>query len=226
MVHTSRVYRAKTSGKPGKIETGLRKFVWIVGLTAIASSYTWAATSAKSTNENLKYMEIAQQEPAPGKDYSPLEHLQMTMTLYGEASNQCKGGRTKMSKQVCMLAVAWVIKNRKDLRYRGAETYTDVIMEDKMFSVWNKPDKNCKKRYRAEVCSEENKKRMAIDIAESKNPTAVMAWNIALEVMEGNTTDPTNGATHYHTTSVKPYWAKGHTPILILDDHVFYKGIK
>lgn len=31
---------------------------------------------------------------------------------------------------------------------------------------------------------------------------------------------------HYHTIGTSPYWAKGHTPVLILGGHKWYRGIK
>lgn len=34
------------------------------------------------------------------------------------------------------------------------------------------------------------------------------------------------GITHYHTVSIRPYWAKGHTPAFILGGHNWYRGIK
>jgi hypothetical protein len=34
------------------------------------------------------------------------------------------------------------------------------------------------------------------------------------------------GLTHYHTIETSPYWAKGHTPALILGGHKWYRGIK
>jgi hypothetical protein len=34
------------------------------------------------------------------------------------------------------------------------------------------------------------------------------------------------GMRHYHTINTSPYWAKGHTPALILGGHKWYEGIK
>ena len=31
--------------------------------------------------------------------------------------------------------------------------------------------------------------------------------------------------THYHHVGIKPYWAKGHTPRLVIGKHQFYEGI-
>ena len=31
--------------------------------------------------------------------------------------------------------------------------------------------------------------------------------------------------THYHANDIKPYWAKGKTPALIVGDHMFYEGV-
>lgn len=65
-----------------------------------------------------------------------------------------------------------------------------------------------------------------------KNPIERLAWEhsgaVALEVLSGQISDFTGGATHYHYYDMPlPYWAKVSTGILEetirADDHIFYK---
>ncbi len=52
------------------------------------------------------------------------------------------------------------------------------------------------------------------------------AWQEAQRVTTDNTTDPTNGATHFHTNLVPeqfPKWARGRTPTTIIGSFKFYR---
>ena len=40
---------------------------------------------------------------------------------------------------------------------------------------------------------------------------------------DNNTIDVVNGATHYHTTEVNPYWADSLRVVKQVGDHIFYK---
>jgi hypothetical protein len=226
MVHTSKVYRAQTSGKPGRIERFVSKVIWTTSFGLICATVAWTQTEARISKEEAVYYAMDDNTQFLEKEYTPREHMLMSLTIYGEASGQCRKVQSTRAKRKCMEAVALVIKTRKEKNYRGADTYEDVIMMDKMFSVWNNPPKSCFKRHKEEYCSQENKKRMAVEMAEGKNPTARLAWNIAYEVMEGHVEDFTNGATHYHAKSVMPKWAQGKRPCLILDQHLFYCNVR
>ena len=48
------------------------------------------------------------------------------------------------------------------------------------------------------------------------------AWRIAREVMNTGPLPELNGADHYHTTEVAPYWAPKMVKIAQLGDHIFY----
>lgn len=61
----------------------------------------------------------------------------------------------------------------------------------------------------------------------SDTPTNMDAYYKALYIagvsMLGLVEDPTNGATHYHTKSVYPWWADKLNYVGTFTDHVFYK---
>ena len=58
-------------------------------------------------------------------------------------------------------------------------------------------------------------------------PTEHRAWAlaslVAYDVMIGTVPDVTDGATHYHATYVKPYWADHYTKTVQHGSHIFYK---
>lgn len=47
---------------------------------------------------------------------------------------------------------------------------------------------------------------------------------VASAAMSGDIDDFTGGATHYHTKTIKPYWAKTLKKIKSFGAHIFYKG--
>jgi len=42
-------------------------------------------------------------------------------------------------------------------------------------------------------------------------------------VLQSKYGDITEGSTHYHATSVHPYWADSLTEVVTVDQHIFYK---
>jgi spore germination cell wall hydrolase CwlJ-like protein len=50
------------------------------------------------------------------------------------------------------------------------------------------------------------------------------AYAVASAAMTGTLHDFTGGATHYHTTKVKPVWRKALDKVVVINNHIFYKG--
>lgn len=163
---------------------------------------------------------VAMQAPEPEKELSPkdkmLQALQsfgdnqekmvLALTMWGEARNHGEDG---------MRAVGHVIKNRAEANMRkfGGGTIADVALKAKQFSAWNENDPNLEAMM--------NVKNL------SKGSPDHKMWQkanqIADEILSGRSKDPTKGAVYYHTTSVKPYWAKKLKPIRKVANHVFYR---
>lgn len=61
----------------------------------------------------------------------------------------------------------------------------------------------------------------------SDKPHEDRAWAlsqlVAADVLSGTVPDVTGGATHYHATYVKPYWASHLNKTVTLGSHIFYK---
>ena len=95
------------------------------------------------------------------------------------------------------LAVAHVTLNRV-LDTRWPNKVCDVVKEPHQFSWTTNPQ----------------------PITDDKSFAAAIA--VARLALLGLTTDPTGGATHYHTTAIKPYWSTAFTPTVTIDNHIFY----
>jgi spore germination cell wall hydrolase CwlJ-like protein len=48
---------------------------------------------------------------------------------------------------------------------------------------------------------------------------------VARRALRGDLRDATGGATHYHTLSTDPGWARGHVPVAEIGHHLFYRDI-
>ncbi|OPZ78330.1 MAG: Cell Wall Hydrolase [Alphaproteobacteria bacterium ADurb.Bin438] len=118
----------------------------------------------------------------------------LTRTLYGEARGESDAG---------VQAVANVIKNRAGL----TKSIKSVCLKPYQFSCWNEGDPN----------------KSIITNLSVQDTTYQRCFNIAKRVVNGSLTDNTNGANHYHTSNIKPYWADDTKITAIIGHHIFYK---
>ena len=119
-------------------------------------------------------------------------------TVYGEARSLNDTGQQ---------AVAHIIMNRA---FKKGEDPYQICLKRKQFSCWNGGDSNYN-----------NMRWVTLDHDAAKR--ALMNTMFALANLED---DFTNGATHYHTHSITPYWVKGKTPCYSDDGHHFYNDIR
>lgn len=113
----------------------------------------------------------------------------LARTIWGEARGEGYKG---------MQAVANVVMNRYSLAQSNAayarqfgRTVEEIVKKPYQFSVWNYNDPNRQKIM--EVTHNDPQYRIAVDIARN--------------ALEGNLSDITGGADHYHTASINPNWA-------------------
>lgn len=97
------------------------------------------------------------------------------------------------------IAVAHVTMNRVNAEH-WPNTPCEVVYEDKQFS-WT---------------------HLIKDQTPRENEAYKQAMTIARDVMIGNTSDPTLGATFYHANYVNPSWAKQMTVSKVIGYHIFY----
>lgn len=122
-------------------------------------------------------------------------------TVWGEARGEPWPGK---------IAVAWVIKNRADTGYRGT-TPDEVCKWRLQFSCRNENDPNAK---------------LLEEVDPATNDRARDCVAATALVLAGLVPDPTGGARHYHADYVKPNWAEGQKPSLVVGHHLFYVGVK
>ena len=132
-------------------------------------------------------------------------HL-LAATAWAEARSEGEEG---------MRAVAHVVVNRVG-NIRFGDNLSDVILHPKQFSAWNNGDPNRPLALNPEAYARSGANR----------DSWVQAQEVAREVLEHRSIDPTNGALFYHTTAVHPYWATGAVGRHVIGHHVFYADVR
>ena len=97
--------------------------------------------------------------------------------------------------------VANVIRTRAQI---GQTSPQSVVMRPKAFSAWN--DRNRARKWLKRHFNHQTRQN------------CLLAWEMSKSMPYK--------LTHYHTKVVKPYWAKGHKPVIVEGNHAFYEGIK
>lgn len=123
----------------------------------------------------------------------------LARTIWGEARGENREGRE---------AVASVIMNRVADR-RWSKNVAEVCQWPWQFSAWNKGDPN-----RAKI--------LAVTVSD---PVFKECLAIAQRAVSGALIDKTGGATHYHTTGIRPNWAEEEKISARIGTHIFYRGI-
>lgn len=140
--------------------------------------------------------------PVPGSAVDVLAR-----TIWGEAR-----GETVKGKE----AVASVVLNRvarakaRGGRYWWGNTIAEVCQRKWQFSCWNENDPN-------------RRKLEAVDMRDRNFRTCV---RIARRAAANVLTDATSGATHYHTQTILPPWARGRIPSAEIGHHLFYNDVE
>jgi N-acetylmuramoyl-L-alanine amidase len=124
----------------------------------------------------------------------------MALCAWREARNQ---------KDAAIAGVCWAIQNRADNPGWWGHDIPSVVLKAKQFSSFNQGDPNWQK------------------FPDENNPTDKNVFEIASLVFTHGIVDPTEGATHYHDTSIcPPAWTEGATRICQIGDFIFYKNVK
>jgi spore germination cell wall hydrolase CwlJ-like protein len=124
----------------------------------------------------------------------------LARTLYGEN----RGGGVPG-----MQSVAWVVVNRANAPgSRWPSTISGVCKQRQQFSCWNPEDVNAK------LCA----------VINESDVSYLLALYAATSVLSGQVEDMTQGATHYHASSMKvlPYWAGKMHRTVVFAGHTFY----
>lgn len=131
----------------------------------------------------------------------------LARTIYGEARGEPLAGKE---------AVAAVIMNRVKrakrsplLNYWWGADVISVCQKPWQFSCWNATDPN----------------REKILSVTAENRSFKSCLKVAERAISGDLSDPTEGATHYHTKAILPPWARRKTPSAEIGNHLFYNDI-
>ena len=132
----------------------------------------------------------------------------LAKNIYFEAGNQPLAGK---------LAVAHVVRNRvEDSQF--PDTYCGVIYQTKKWRTsWtgNKVPVRGMCQF-SWFCDGRSDEPLDTD-------TFFESYLIASDVLMGKYPDITEGATHYHSVMVEPYWAETLNETVQITDHIFYK---
>ena len=127
----------------------------------------------------------------------------LALNVYFEARNQSLEGQ---------LAVAQVVVNRTiDNRY--PDTLCEVVYDARTYSSGFPKRHQCQFSWYCDGKSDKPTDKAAFE----------RAMQITIYLMKSNVSDITNGAMHYHTLQVLPFWAEGKNPTAIIGNHIFYR---
>lgn len=141
-------------------------------------------------------------DSAPAASAAALSEQEVVAaTLWGEARGQGDEG---------MRAVACVIGNRARTHYRRCAGPREVCLDRWQFSCWNDGDPN-----RAKL----------LTVARQPDAAFRQALAIAADLLANRLADITRNARHYHSSRIKPSWARGKSPCAVVGDHLFYNDV-
>ena len=128
----------------------------------------------------------------------------LALNVYHEARDQSTAGQ---------VAVAQVVINRtNDDRYPS--TVCEVVQQGPVYKNTDLPVRHkCQFSWYCDGKKDNPKNSKAL----------TKALAVASTVLDGNTIDIIDGATHYHAVYVKPDWIKTKIRTVRIDNHIFYR---
>ena len=182
-----------------------------IGVTvATVLYYEWSTKTVveeiqetiESTNEIVKEIQVTLDNTPYGltNDYHCL-----ASNIYWEARNQSLSGK---------VAVGQVVLNRVDSE-RFPDTICNVVTQTKFYPSGRIDLHDCQFSWYCDGKSDVPLEKEMSIYEES--------FELAVELVEKRPMDFTEGATHYHSTKVNPYWADSLERITRIDDHIFYR---
>jgi spore germination cell wall hydrolase CwlJ-like protein len=129
----------------------------------------------------------------------------LASNIYWESRNQSLSGK---------MAVGHVVMNRVD-NGRFPDTICNVVKQTKYYPSGGIDLHDCQFSWYCDGRGDtpfENEKHIYED-----------AFYLAVNMMDNRTMDMTEGATHYHSDKVHPYWADSLQRMTQIDNHIFYK---
>ena len=181
----------------------MKYFIYILGLASLIAftvSPSVDLSASTSYETDLSYIETS--------DY---EQECLAVNVYHEARSENLAGK---------YAVADVVLNRvRDDRY--PDSICGVIYQGEHTPSWKNPNVLIPVRNRCQFswyCD-----------GRSDETTELDAWEeskmVAIQILDHNKyRGLTEGATHYHTTFIDPYWASSLQQVGTIGSHIFYRA--
>ncbi len=136
-----------------------------------------------------------------GDFYDDSSQIILARAIFGEGRSLPELGK---------IGIGWVICNRIGFSQWG-NTYHEVILHPRHFSAFDKNDPN-------RSLLEDPKRDL------TQHEAWRECYRIAGSIIRGDIVDPTKGANHYYSTYIKPpFWTKGATQTLKVDNTLFYR---
>ena len=129
----------------------------------------------------------------------------LASNIYWESRNQSLGGK---------MAVAQVVMNRVD-KGRFPDTICSVVKQTKYYPSGGIDLHDCQFSWYCDGRGDEP--------FENEQHIYEDAFYLAVNMIDNRTMDMTEGATHYHSDKVYPYWADSLQRMTQIDNHIFYK---
>lgn len=148
--------------------------------------------------------------PDEKPEIPPLDHhIDMAArTVWGEARGESEAGQLAVAHVIwnrARIASDWKARGRRHPLY-GPGHVEGVVKAPWQFSCWNENDPN-------------RPKMLAL------SREALLPFKAIVRRAHAAAEDPTHGATHYHTRSISPPWARGLTPCAEIGHHLFYNNV-
>ncbi|MES1158611.1 MAG: cell wall hydrolase [Terricaulis silvestris] len=181
----------------------LASLIWlalITGLGANAAAMAFNDAFAGDANPVIDAVNVAPVAPIAESDV----HL-LAATAWAEARSEGEVG---------MRAVAHVVVNRVGSP-RFGDSLEEVVLHPRQFSSWNANDPNRPLALHPEQYARSGANRTTWETAQE----------VAREVLQHRSVDPTNGALFYHAGSINPYWANSGVGKRVIGHHVFYADV-
>jgi len=208
-----------------KDDFGLRLLMWIIAFFVFTMAIRVVKADAESGSSTTTYSKEVLPRRATYE-----ERLDEEMIPYGiNARDVLWVARTLTSESGRhreQRLVMWTIRNRRDAKYRGDSTYTEVVLSPSQYSVW-RSDRNTEGK-RREI--------MALNF-QTENAAWQETLALTINIMKADASlNPIPGIKHFYSPismpvrHPEPVWAKGKVPEIVVpgvrkDRFRFYASI-
>jgi len=191
--------------------------ILIAGASFVNTSYTPTHNNIpeiQPQNQNKRLEHIDWDYKLPEKNYktddfyTDSDTVLLARLVFGEA----RGSSLKEK-----ISTAYTAMNRaNDTIDWNGENLREAILKGYQYSCFNYNDPN---------------RRKVMDPMEYDSTSWKESMKVAEGVLDRTYRDPTNGATHYHTKKISPYWSKPNKDLTRVEeledmDHHYYKPSK